>query len=104
VVVISHFDGRYFTIYAHLQEISVRRGARVERGEIIGTVGNTGWSTSSHLHYEVRIREPDSAEPVPVDPRIYILNHQWTGQERVLAASRAAPPPSFDPLPLRVTR
>jgi murein DD-endopeptidase MepM/ murein hydrolase activator NlpD len=104
VVVVSHRDGRYFTIYAHLQEISVRRGARVQRGETIGTVGNTGWSTSSHLHYEVRIREGDTSEPVPVDPRIYILNYQWTGQERMLAASRAAPPPSFDPLPLRVTR
>jgi murein DD-endopeptidase MepM/ murein hydrolase activator NlpD len=101
VVVLAHGD-RYLTIYAHLAEIAVRRGQRVRRGEQIGTVGNTGWSTSPHLHYEVRVRDEDGGEPVPVDPRIYILDYQWTGHEEMLARSRSAPPPSFDPLPSRV--
>jgi hypothetical protein len=35
----------------------VRVGQRVSRGEVVGTVGNTGWSTSPHLHYELRIPE-----------------------------------------------
>ncbi len=98
VVVLAHGD-RYITVYAHLKDILVRRGRRVRRGEVIGTVGNTGWSTSPHLHYEVRVRERPGAEPEPVDPRIYILNYQWKAPEVLLAASRKAPSPAFDPLP-----
>jgi murein DD-endopeptidase MepM/ murein hydrolase activator NlpD len=101
VVVIAHGE-RYLTIYAHLQEISVRRGANVRRGEEIGTCGNTGWSTSPHLHYEVRVRSEEGDEPVPVDPRIYILNYQWTGHEELLVRARNAPAPAFDPLPSRM--
>ncbi len=103
VVVIDHGD-RYLTSYAHLQEIDVRRGATVRRGERVGTVGNTGWSTSPHLHYEVRVRAEQGHEPVPADPRIYILNYQWTGHEELLVRGRSAPAPAFDPLPSRVTR
>lgn len=102
VVVISHQNGQWVTVYAHLQEMKVARGALVTRGDQIGTVGNTGWSTSPHLHYEVRVREPEDDEPTPVDPRIFILNYRWTGHERLLAASRAAPAPEYDPLPVRL--
>jgi murein DD-endopeptidase MepM/ murein hydrolase activator NlpD len=101
VVVLAHGE-RYLSIYAHLQEISVRRGATLRRGEELGTVGNTGWSTSPHLHYEVRMRGDGDEEPVPVDPRIYILNYQWTGHEELLVRARSAPAPSFDPLPSRM--
>jgi murein DD-endopeptidase MepM/ murein hydrolase activator NlpD len=101
VVVVAHGEG-YLTIYAHLLEITVRRGADVRRGEELGTVGNTGWSTSPHLHYEVRVREEEGDEPVPVDPRIYILNYQWTGHEELLVRGRRAPVPRFDPLPSRM--
>jgi murein DD-endopeptidase MepM/ murein hydrolase activator NlpD len=98
VVVVAH-GTRYLTIYAHLHEITVRRGTTVRRGEQIGTVGNTGWSTSPHLHYEVRVRNEADDEPEPVDPRIYILNYQWTGHEDLLIQGRNAPIPAFDPLP-----
>ncbi len=101
VVVLKHGE-RYVSIYAHLQEISVRRGAQVVRGEQIGTVGNTGWSTSPHLHFEVRLTDEEGNEPEPVDPRIFILNYQWTGHESLLVSGRYAPAPSFDPLPSRV--
>jgi murein DD-endopeptidase MepM/ murein hydrolase activator NlpD len=101
VVVLRH-DERYVSIYAHLQEISVRRGTQLVRGEQLGTVGNTGWSTSPHLHYEVRVAGPEGGEPKPTDPRIFILNYQWTGHEELLVRGRRAPAPSFDPLPSRV--
>jgi murein DD-endopeptidase MepM/ murein hydrolase activator NlpD len=103
VVVLRHGDA-YLTIYAHLESISVRRGKRVRRGEQIGTVGNTGWSTSPHLHYEVRMIPADGGEPVPVDPRIYILNYEWKGHEAALIRARRAPRPDFDPLPSRLLR
>jgi len=103
VVVLKHGE-RYVSIYAHLQEISVRRGSQLVRGEQLGTVGNTGWSTSPHLHYEVRVTEDEGGEPEPIDPRIFILNYQWTGHEELLVRGRYAPAPSFDPLPSRVLR
>lgn len=51
-IVIDHGFG-YKSVYAHLNEIKTVRGRSVERGEVIGTVGNTGLSTAPHLHYEV---------------------------------------------------
>jgi len=54
IVKINHGFG-YVTFYAHMKEIFVRPGQRVKRGDVIGTVGSTGLSTSPHLHYEVRI-------------------------------------------------
>lgn len=103
VVVLRHGDG-YLTIYAHLESVAVRRGQKVRRGEKIGTVGNSGWSTSPHLHYEVRVVREPGEEPVPVDPRIYILNYEWKGHEAALIRARQAPRPDFDPLPSRLLR
>ncbi len=54
------------TRYAHLSQIRVKPGQRVSRGEQIGDMGNSGRSTGTHLHYEVRVGDK------PVNPMIYI--------------------------------
>jgi len=53
LVVIDHANG-FATYYAHLSNIYVFGGQAVERGQVIGAVGSTGWSTGPHLHFEVR--------------------------------------------------
>ena len=52
VVAIDHGNG-YVTKYAHLQEIHVRQGRRVEKGDKIGLSGMSGKAFAPHLHYEV---------------------------------------------------
>jgi murein DD-endopeptidase MepM/ murein hydrolase activator NlpD len=64
-VIIKHKHG-YYTRYAHLQKASVRIGQRVQQGEVIGYIGNTGLSTGPHVHYEVHIGSD------VVDPYKYI--------------------------------
>ena len=56
LVVVKH-AGTYRSVYAHLGRISVRRGAFVERGDVLGQVGSTGNATGPHLHFEIRRRE-----------------------------------------------
>jgi len=51
-IIIDHGYG-YKTVYAHMSKFAIRRGAKVKRGQLIGYVGNSGLSTSPHLHYEV---------------------------------------------------
>jgi len=53
LIIISHTNG-YQTWYAHLNGFNIEKNKTVKKGEIIGYVGNTGLSTSSHLHYEVK--------------------------------------------------
>lgn len=52
-IVISHPNGTQ-TLYAHAYNILVNQGEHVEQGQIIGFIGNTGKSTGTHLHFEVR--------------------------------------------------
>ncbi|MEZ4483355.1 MAG: M23 family metallopeptidase [Syntrophotaleaceae bacterium] len=65
MVVLDHGYG-YQTYYAHNSKIFVKVGQRVQRGDKIAAVGNTGRSTGSHLHYEVRLNG------VPVNPKRYL--------------------------------
>lgn len=53
--VVVYHGGGFATWYAHLSRILVAPGQRVERGQVIGLVGATGWATGPHLHFEVRI-------------------------------------------------
>jgi murein DD-endopeptidase MepM/ murein hydrolase activator NlpD len=54
------------TRYAHMSRIRVQPGQRVSRGDRIGDMGNTGRSTGTHLHYEVRV------DGKAVNPMTYI--------------------------------
>ncbi|MBY0009079.1 peptidoglycan DD-metalloendopeptidase family protein [Paenibacillus typhae] len=53
VVIVDHKNG-YVTYYGHLRSISVSVGQRLEQGGKIGIMGNTGRSTGTHLHFEIR--------------------------------------------------
>jgi murein DD-endopeptidase MepM/ murein hydrolase activator NlpD len=61
-VMIDHGYG-YKSLYAHLNEFKVKWGQEVNRGEVIGLVGNTGTSIAPHLHYEV-IRNGKKVNPI----------------------------------------
>jgi len=65
-IIINHGFGKQ-TLYAHLSKIFVKPGQQIERGQIIGRVGDTGRATGPHLHYEVREKE------TPVDPLSYFF-------------------------------
>jgi murein DD-endopeptidase MepM/ murein hydrolase activator NlpD len=60
---IDHGHG-FVTRYAHLEGINVRRGQNVNKGFVIGTVGNSGGSIAPHLHYEI-IRSGEQVNPAP---------------------------------------
>ena len=98
-VEIKH-NNRYETLYAHMSKLAagIRRGAKVNQGQIIGYVGSTGRSTGPHLHYEVHV------DGRPVNPtRIKAAGgKQLAGKElakfnqmkqRVVAMMQQAPSP-----------
>jgi len=55
VVIIRHYNGLE-TVYAHLWKIKVKPGDIVTSGQLVGLGGNTGHSTGTHLHFEIRFR------------------------------------------------
>lgn len=63
VIEIDHGRG-LTTRYGHLSNIRVRTGDQIEQGQLIGSMGNTGRSTGTHLHYEVRI-DGRAVNPMP---------------------------------------
>jgi len=66
-VVLNHGFG-FKSFFAHNDTTKVRVGQTVKRGQVIATLGNTGYSTGPHLHYEVLVND------VPVNPMKYIID------------------------------
>ena len=54
VIFVDHANNNT-TVYAHLSAMNVGKGQRVEQGQLIGAVGQTGWATGPHLHFEYRV-------------------------------------------------
>lgn len=63
-VIIDH-GGELSTVYAHCSSVTVSVGQTVNKGDVIGYVGSTGWSTGNHLHFETRV------DGTAVDPFSY---------------------------------
>ncbi len=91
LVVVRH-DSRISTFYAHLKALGrgIRTGARVAQGDMVGLVGQTGWATGPHLHYEFRVagaaRNPLS---VPLPAGTPVAQHEmdaFRARSRELAA------------------
>lgn len=67
LIVLKHRKS-YFTAYAHADNIMVDKGRKVQPGQQIATVGNTGRSTGPHLHFEIR-RKTDPVDPLTLLPK-----------------------------------
>jgi len=68
LITINHGYG-FKTRYGHLSKIKVKKGQKISRGDLIGLMGSTGYSTGPHLHYEV-IKDGKKRNPLE-----YILNN-----------------------------
>lgn len=88
-IIINHGFG-YQTVYAHLSGFSVKPGEKVKRGQKIGKTGNTGKSTSPHLHYEVR------KNGRPVNPINFFFNDLTPEQYKQILELSALPSQSMD--------
>lgn len=81
-VIIRHKHG-FYTRYGHMQSFNVRTGQRVQQGEIIGRIGNTGLSTGPHVHYEVHIGSD------VVDPYKFLNVRSMAGKVNLDAAGKS---------------
>lgn len=54
------------SLYGHLDKINVKEGQEVKPGDVIGFEGSTGWSTGTHLHFQINVFG------VPVNPTVFV--------------------------------
>ncbi len=88
-IIINHGYG-ITSIYAHLDRFNVRKGQKVQRGDIIGFVGNTGMSLAPHLHYEIKLNGKN------VDPVNYYFNDLTAGEYERMIEIASKTGQSFD--------
>lgn len=84
LVVIHHGFG-ISTRYAHAASLLVNRGALIRRGDVIGTVGNSGRSTGAHLHFEVRVGRH------AIDPTRFMFEAPADVDRVMIAANQVRP-------------
>jgi murein DD-endopeptidase MepM/ murein hydrolase activator NlpD len=89
VVVVTHGFG-YKSLYAHMRSFDVRIGQKVNRGEVLGKVGNTGLSTAPHLHYEIM------KDGIKIDPINYFYNDLTDEEYSMVIELAAQANQSFD--------
>lgn len=77
---IDHGNG-VLTLYGHSSKLVVKEGDRVEAGQVIGNIGDTGFSTGPHLHFEVHVNGK------PTNPVPFLLSHGVDVTKRVEAAT-----------------
>ncbi|MEI8158665.1 MAG: M23 family metallopeptidase [Burkholderiales bacterium] len=100
VVMVKHHNNN-LTVYAHLSRIAVRGGQSISQGQNVGAVGQTGWATGPHLHFEFRVngahRDPltiaRQSESVPVAAAARTAFNQAAAQVRtqLTAAAQMVP-------------
>ena len=100
VVMVKHRNNNV-TVYAHLSRINVRGGQSISQGQNVGAVGQTGWATGPHLHFEFRVngvhRDPltvaKQSESVPVAAAARPAFNQAAAQVRtqLVAAAQMLP-------------
>ncbi|MBK9960846.1 MAG: M23 family metallopeptidase [Saprospiraceae bacterium] len=88
-MLIDHGFG-YKTLYAHMKVIKVKQGQKVKKGEIIGSIGNTGTSTGPHCHYEVHFNGK------PVNPIHYCMDGLSPKEYQEMVAKAEMANQSFD--------
>jgi hypothetical protein len=88
-VIIDHGFG-YESIYGHLNNFTVKVGQKVQRGQVIGYVGNTGLSVANHLHYEVKLNGAN------VDPVNYYFEDLTSIEYEQMVEISAKTGQSFD--------
>lgn len=91
LVVIKH-SGNYSTAYGHLNGFAagIKKGSRISQGETLGYVGQTGWATGPHLHYEFRINS-QQVNPLTLNlPTSLPLEADQLSRFRAYAAPLAA--------------
>ena len=96
VVIVKH-GGSNTTVYAHLSRILVRQGQSIGQGQNVGAVGQTGWATGPHLHFEFRVngaqRDPVTiarqSESVPVSNAAKPIFSKLAAENRIALAAAA---------------
>jgi len=88
-ILIDHGYG-YRTLYGHCDQVLVKAGQKIRRGEVIGLVGSSGLSKSPHLHYEVHLNGR------PVDPVNYYASDLSDAEYDRMIGMLSEADPSFD--------
>ena len=86
---IKHSNGLY-TLYYHLKSgsVTVKKGQKVTKGQVIGIIGKTGKATGVHLHYQIDKGSSASA----IDPTEYVLNGKEIVEEAPIAPEKPKDP------------
>jgi murein DD-endopeptidase MepM/ murein hydrolase activator NlpD len=87
-VILQHEKGTQESLYAHMSQIFVKPGDKVEQGNVIGRVGNTGNSTGPHLHFEWRHLTAEGWVAVDAGPHLQYSLAQFT---RALQLAQSVP-------------